>query len=262
MEEIIEILLVEDDKNMCEAFEFCIRGKKQFHLAAHTGKQSEGLELLRVGKMGVVILDLELDEGDGINFLYDMKELDIEKPVVIVITNNRSEVIRACLRANGVDFICPKYNEDYSPEKVLSIIELLYPFRTKVVSPQMKVISYQQSQEKIYRRNRIEEELALLGFKTNIRATGYLMDAILYVAYETREADCEMKEVYSAVAKKNNTKDVNVEKALRDNIERTWTRSRPEVLERYYPFPVSRGSGAPTNMEFVKNMARNMWKRE
>ena len=60
MEQVIEILLVEDDKNMCEAFEYCIRGKKQFHLAASTGKQSEGLELLRVGKMGAVILDLEL----------------------------------------------------------------------------------------------------------------------------------------------------------------------------------------------------------
>jgi len=260
MEQVIEILLVEDDKNMCEAFEYCIRGKKQFRLAAQTGKQSEGLELLRVGKMGAVILDLELDEGDGINFLHDMKELEVETPVVVIITNNRSEVTRACLRANGADFICPKYNEDYSPEKVLSIIELLYPFRRKEISPQMKIISYQQSQEKIYRRNRIEEELAVLGFRMNIRATGYLVDAIQYVAYEAKDTDCEMKEVYSVVAKKNNTRDVNVEKALRDNIERTWTKTSPEILERYYPYPVSKSSGTPTNMEFVKNMARKIWK--
>ena len=194
------IYVVEDDKNMCEAFDFCIRGKKGFHLAAQTGKQCEGLELLRTGKMGAVILDLELDEGDGINFLNDMKELGIEKPVVIIITNNRSDITHACLRANGADFICPKYNEDYSPEKVLSVIKLLYPFRRKDVSPQMKVISYQQSQEKIYRRNRIEEELAFLGFKINVRSTGYLIDAIQYVAFEAEDPDCEMKEVYSVVA--------------------------------------------------------------
>ena len=152
MEQIIEILLVEDDKNMCEAFEFCIGRKKQFCLAAQTGRQSEGLELLRVGKMGAVILDLELDEGDGINFLNDMKELDIEKPIVVIITNNRSEVTHAWLRANGADFICPKYNENYSPEKVLSIIGFLYPFRTKEMSPQMKVISYEQREAKEYRK--------------------------------------------------------------------------------------------------------------
>ena len=262
MDQVIEILLVEDDKNMCEAFDFCIRGKKGFHLAAQTGKQCEGLELLRTGKMGAVILDLELDEGDGINFLNDIKELGIEKPVVIIITNNRSDITHACLRANGADFICPKYNEDYSPEKVLSVIKLLYPFRRKDASPQMKVISYQQSQEKIYRRNRIEEELAFLGFKINVRSTGYLIDAIQYVAFETKDPDCEMKEVYSVVAKKNNTKDGNIEKAIRDNIERTWTKAKPEDLERYYPYAVSKGSGTPTNMEFVKNMARKIWKYE
>lgn len=260
MEQAIEILLVEDDKNMCEAFEFCIRRKKQFHLAAQTGKQREGLELLRKGKMGVVILDLELDEGDGINFLKDMKELGIEKPLVVVITNSRSPITLECIRAKGADFVCQKSNESYSPDMVLSIVEQTYPFRNKTISPQMKVISYQQSQEKVYQRNRIEEELAYLGFKINSRGTGYLVDAIHYIAYEKREQDCEMKEIYSVVAKKNNTRDVNVEKAIRDNIEKTWTKTTPETLERYYPYPVSKGSGAPTNMEFVKNMARRMWK--
>lgn len=261
MEQVIEILLVEDDKNMCEAFEYCIRGKKKFHLAASTGKQSEGLELLRVGKMGAVILDLELDEGDGINFLHDMKELEMEKPVVVIITNNRSDITYAWLRANGADFICPKHNKDYSPQKVLSIIEFLYPFRQKALSSQMKVISYEQSQEKEYRRNRISEELTVLGFKIKNRTIGYLIDAIQYVAYETKNPDCEMKEVYLAVAKKHNTNAANVEKALRDNIERTWTKTKPEILERYYPYPVSKGSGAPTNKEFVKNMARKIWKQ-
>ena len=258
MEQVIEILLVEDDKNMCEAFEFCIRNNKRFRLAAQTGKQSEGLELLRTGEMGAVVLDLELDEGDGINFLNDMKEIGVEKPVVIIITNNRSEVTHACLRANGADFICPKYNEGYSPDKVLSVIELLYPFRKKAESPLMKVVSYQQSEQKIYQRNRIEEELTTLGFKANIRATGYLIDAIQYVAYKSESPDCEMKEVYSVVAERNKTKDVNVEKAIRDNIERTWGKNNPEILERHYPFAVSKDNGTPTNMEFVKNMARKI----
>lgn len=260
MEQAIEILLVEDDKNMCQAFEFCIHRKKQFHLAAQTGKQCEGLELLRKGKMGVVILDLELDEGDGINFLNDMKHLDIEKPLVVVITNSRSEITLECIRANGADFICQKCNESYSPEMVLSIIEQTYPFRKKQISPQMKVISYQQNQEKIYQRSRIEEELMYLGFHINKRSTRYLVDAIHYIAFERKDQDCEMKEVYSVVAKVYNTKDGNIEKAIRDNIEKTWTKTTPQILERYYPYPVSKGSGAPTNMEFVKNMARKMWK--
>ena len=258
MEPAIEILLVEDDKNMCEAFEFCIRRNKRFSLAAQTGSQREGLEILRKGKMGVVILDLELEEGDGINFLKDMRELPIEKPLVVVITNSRSQITLDCIRANGADFVCQKNNESYSPEMVLSIIEHTYPFRSRHISPQMKVISYQQNQEKIYHRNRIEEELEGMGFKSGIRSTVYLTDAIYYVAYENKEPDCEMKTVYSVVGKKNNTKGGNVEKAIRDSIEKVWDKTAPGILEKYYPYQVSKDHGAPTNMEFVKNMARKI----
>ena len=260
MEQRIEILLVEDDKNMREAFEFCIHRKQQFHLAAQTGKQRKGLEFLRKGKMDVVILDLELEEGDGIHFLNDMKELDIEQPLVVVITNSRSQVTLECIRAKGADFICQKSNESYSPEMVLSIVEQTYPFRRKNVSPQMEVISYQQSQEKVYQRKRIEEELLYLGFNINHRGIGYLVDAIYYLAFERKEKECEMKEIYAAVAKKNKTKAGNIEKTIRDNIEKNWTRTSPDILERYYPYPVSKGTGTPTNMEFVKNMARKMWR--
>ena len=210
--------------------------------------------------MGVVILDLELDEGDGIHFLDDIKELAIEQPLVIVITNSRSEITIDCIHAKGVAFVCQKCNESYSPDMVLSIAEQMYPFRKKQASPQMKVISYQQEQQKMYQRKRIEEEIMYLGFKMNTRATGYLVDAIYYIVFERKDRDCEMKEVYSAVAKKNHTKSVNVEKSIRDNIERTWTKTPPKTLERYYPYSTSNGKGAPTNMEFIKNMARKLWK--
>lgn len=260
MEQIIEILLVEDDKNMCDIFKFAIERNKKFHLAAQTGKQHEGLELLRNGKMGAVILDLELDEGDGIDFLDEIKNLDIEKPLIVVITNSRSEITIDCIHAKGVEFVCQKCNESYSPDMVLNIIEQTYPFRRKKNSPQMDVISYQQSQKKMYQRKRIEEELSCLGFRRNIRATGYLLDAIHYMVFEKDGEDCGMKEVYSVVAKINNTRDVNVEKAIRDNIERTWNKTSPEILERYYPYPTSKGSGTPTNMEFIKNIARKIGK--
>ena len=260
MEEVIEILLVEDDKNMCEAFEYAIQRNKKFHLAAQTGKQHEGLELIRKGKMGVVILDLELDEGDGIHFLDDVKALDIEQPLVIVITNSRCEITIDCIHAKGVAFVCQKCNESYSPDMVLSIVEQMYPFRKKQVSPQMKVISYQQNQQKMYQRKRIEEELRYMGFRMNIKSTSYLVDAIYYIVFERKDMDCEMKGVYLAVAKINNAKSINVEKSIRDNIERTWTKTPTKTLERYYPYSTSNGKGAPTNMEFVKNMARKLWK--
>lgn len=260
MESVIDILLVEDDPDMCKAFEFCIHKDKRFHLTAKTAKQHEGLELLREKKIGAVILDLELTEGDGINFLKELKEMTVEKPLVIVITNNRSEITLSCVRSMGADFICQKNNESYSPDRVLSIIEQTYPYRKKKVSPQMQVISFQRSQEENYQRARIEEVLSNIGFKMNLKATAYLTDAIHYAAFEMKDQDFEMKEVYAEVGKKYHTDSSNVEKAIRDNIERAWSRSQPENIEKYYPFSVSQDRGMPTNMEFVKNISRKMWK--
>lgn len=256
----INILLVEDDKDMCEAFEFCIHRNERFHLAGKTGKQSEGIEFVKEGDIGAIILDLELEEGDGIHFLQELKTLDVEPPLVVVITNTRSEITLECMRASGADFIYQKCNESYSPNMVLSIVEHTYPYRKKSCSPQMKVISYQRNQEEIYQRKRIEEELTRLGFKLHSKATGYLVDAIHYIAFEIKGRDYILKEVYGVVAKKNDTKEVNVEKAIRDNIEKTWMRTNPETLEIHYPYPVSKESGTPTNMEFIKNITRKIWK--
>ena len=259
MESRIEILLVEDDKDMCEAFEFCIHRNQKFHLLGKTGKQTAGIELLKEGNVGVVILDLELEEGDGIHFLEEMNSLNIEKPLVVVITNNRSEIILGCIRASGADFIYQKCNLSYSPNTVLGIIEQTYPYRKKAPSPQMQVIQYQRSQEENYQRKRIEDELIRMGFKMHSKSTGYLIDAIHYTAFEIKGQEYVLKDVYGVVAKKNETRDVNVEKAIRDNIERTWMKADTENLEIYYPYPVSKESGAPTNMEFIKNMTRRMW---
>lgn len=254
----IEIILVEDDKDMCEAFEFCIHRNEKFYLAGKTGKQSEGIELLKKNNIGAVILDLELEEGDGIHFLHELKDLDIEIPLVVVITNTRSETTLECMRVLGADFIYQKCNESYSPNMVLSIIEHTYPYRKKAISPQMKVISYERSQEERYQRRRIEDELVSLGFKLHTKATKYLIDAIHYTAFELKEQEYVLKDVYHMVAQKSGTKDVNVEKAIRDNIERTWMKTNAEILDRYYPYPVSKESGAPTNMEFIKNISRKM----
>lgn len=251
----IGILLVEDDRKMRKAFEFCIERNPGFHLIGSTGKQVEGIEFLKTGKVNAVILDLELEEGDGIHFLSQMKMLDIELPLVVVITNNRSETILSYIRAEGVDFICQKCNESYSPMTVLSIVERTYPFHNKKRNVQMEVITYQQSKEEEYRKNRIEDELRNLEFKMTSKSAEYLIDAIYYTTFKIKESNYTIKEVYEKVAEDHHTKAANVERVIRSSIEKVWEKTNPVILERYYPYEVSKDSGCPTNSEFIKNMA-------
>lgn len=254
----IKILLVEDDKNMQEAFAFCINRNPSFLLVGQTGKQKEGIEYLTQDTIDALILDLELQEGDGIHFLEEMKELNRERPLVIVITNNRSETVLEYLRASGADFICQKCNESYSPMMVLNIIERTLPFHNHTKNHAMEVISYQQSLEERYRRKRIEEELSLGGFQTTYKGVRYVIDCIYITLYESNHLNVTMRQLYEKVAKNHHTKAVNVEKSIRDSIERVWNKENPRDLELFYPYPISTDSGCPSNQEFVHNMVKKI----
>lgn len=254
-----KILLVEDDVKMRGAFAFCINKSSDFRLVGETGRQSEAIQILKQGECDVMILDLELDEGDGIHLLEEMKLLGIEKPYVIVITNNCSNSILQYLRQSGADFICQKSNESYSPMKVLEIVQYTYQFHNQKESEEMEVITYSQNREVSYRKERIEEELRQMGFKASGKGILCLVEAIYYRVFEVKES-CTMRDVYEVVAKRTNSKPSNVEKVIRDNIERVWRRTKPEVLERLYPYEVQEESGCPTNSEFVGNMAKKFYR--
>ena len=259
MDSKMKVLLVEDDKAMCDAFEFCISKNEKFHLVATTKRQKEGLEWLQKENIDVLILDLELTQGDGISFMTELNQMDKENPLVIVITNTRSERVFEYLRASGVDFICQKNNESYSPHHVLGIIEQIYPFRMKKITPEMQVISYYQSKEEQYKRARIEEELMNMGFTIDKKATSYLVEAIYILSTVKQTKKLEMKEIYEMVGKVYNTKAVNVEKGIRDNIERVWGRISQKQIDRYYPFFISKEKGTPTNKEFILNITKRIW---
>jgi two-component system response regulator (stage 0 sporulation protein A) len=247
--------LVEDDREMRAAFSFCIEKNPLFQMVGETGKQAEAIEILKGGCVDAVILDLELEEGDGIHFLGEMKSLPVERPLVVVITNNRSAAVLELIRAQGADFICQKCNESYSPVNVLSIVEQTYPFHKNKRNSRMEVIQYEISKEEEYRRNRIEDYLTALGLKAHSRSCNYLIEAIYKVAFEMGDSRYTIKEVYEAVAKKYDTKGVNVEKVIRDGIEKVWTKSEHEVLVSIYPYEISGESGSPTNSEFIRNVA-------
>ena len=77
----------------------------------------------------VVILDLELKEGDGLSFLEEVKTLEKDKPFIFVVTNTVSEITLNMVRENGSDYIYQKTNQSYTPGKILSIIDKVFVYK-------------------------------------------------------------------------------------------------------------------------------------
>ncbi|MFI3213308.1 MAG: sporulation initiation factor Spo0A C-terminal domain-containing protein [Eubacteriales bacterium] len=257
MSEQMKVLLVEDDLLVRSEYVESIRRHDSFVLVGQTGSEKEGLELYEKTKSNVIVLDLELEEGDGIHFMQKVIEQAKQKPYILVITNNRSGSVQQYMRENGADFICQKGNPSYTPEKALDIIKSTFPYHEKR-QEEYDFVTYNQNKIRDYRRNAISDDLDGIGFKVTYNGTTFVLEAIYMKAFEfnSNESVLITKDIYPKIATMYHTNHKNVEKNIRDAIERTWKKAKPENIGKFYPFEVDEISGCPTNLEFITNMAK------
>lgn len=243
----IRILLVEDNLDKRSEFRHSIHSHERLELCAKTGKEEEGLNLLKTRTPDVVILDLELEEGNGITFAEKMRAMPISQPFVVVTTNNCSSSISQYLRYDlKIDFIFQKTNASYTANQVLDIIEKIYKYHDTAPSP--------YEDEKIILRNHIQRELENMGFLSQYSGTDYLIATFMYIADHPDDSLQVSKVIYPMLARQYHSTPSNIERAIRLAIERVWTNTSIVTLSKYYPYEINNKNGRPSNGEFISKM--------
>jgi len=252
MDDRIRVIIVEDNEVTRTELKSYIQLHSKFELYGETGSEKEGLVLLKKQKVDVVILDLELYEGNGLSFAEQMRKLPIRQPFVVVTTNNCSDSIQQYLRYElKIDFIFQKTNTCHSPEQILNIIEKVYKFHGNS--------NPKSADEKEILKKRIRKELYNIGFTTNYIGTKYLTTALLII-FKYPDASLQVtKTLYPEIAKQYNTNSTNVEKSIRIAIERTWNNANLMALIKHYPYEVINKNGRPSNKEFIGNMKQKLF---
>ena len=165
--------MVEDDEMVCRSFQVAIRNNAAFSLAGKTGSQKEAMQMLLSLDVDVMLLDLELDEGDGMHLLEEMRAKLERLPEIITVTNPSSDSVLSCVRELGSDFVYQKHNGAYSPENVLEIIQMTFPYYQNKTADQTQVLAaeYSLEKEREYQRVYIRRELEKMGFTAQKRAS-------------------------------------------------------------------------------------------
>ncbi len=249
--------MVEDDEMVCRSFQVAIRNNTAFSLVGKTGSQKEAMQMLLSLNVDVMLLDLELDEGDGMHLLEEMRAKLERLPEIITVTNTSSESVLSCVRELGSDFVYQKHNGAYSPENVLEIIQMTFPYYQNKTADQTQVLAaeYSMEKEREYQRVYIRRELEKMGFTAQKRGTYFLADAICMGLENKEHRKLQItNDIYPVVAEQNGVSIGGVEKSIRDAIEHAWRDANLANLVRYYPFTWSEEIGRPTNAEFVSNM--------
>ena len=250
-----KVMIIEDNWQEQDAFRRMAKKFPRLELVLITGRESEAEEYIVRDAVDAVILDLELEEGDGVTFLEMLKRDLLLEPFVIVTTNNESLTINNRIRDQGADFIMYKSNKAYSAEYVLDFVDKSAKY-FQSAQQQREAIwkrEIKQEQKKQLRRKKLEYWFAGLGIEANYKGTQYVKDVILICADKGGKAS--MKELYLTTARIYKTDAKNVERNIRTCIERAWNIQPPDVLEEFYQGAWDMRKGKPTNQQFILHFA-------
>lgn len=251
-------VMIVDEKEALDEYRRLMDRHRMLCLVAESSDEEEALKMLLEIPVDALILDLEIQNGSGILLLEKLQMQNIEKPFVEVVTNVVSRQMYEPLRKMGADYICSKSAIHNMLDIPLSILEICAPYRKKCAPGAVML----REEKEVYMagiyRHRIQRRLKELGFSFRLRGTAYLEEGILYMAVSGQTDISATKELYPYIAEKFDTNAGNVERNIRVAIEKVWTLNELEQIRRFYDEDWGVKSGRPTNIKFMRYIARKV----
>ena len=106
----MRLFIVDDSSLICERIRAVVSDIKGFEIVGEAAEQSEAIQSINKTNPDVVILDIRLPKGNGIEVLRELKNKD-HAPVVIMLTNYPYPQYRTKCNAIGADYFFDKSTE-------------------------------------------------------------------------------------------------------------------------------------------------------
>ena len=108
----------------------------------------------------------------------------------------------------------------------------------------------ERSRVNIYRRTTYH--MVKCGFQARQKGYRYLREAVWIACEEPEVLSSVTKRLYPEVAKRFNTTDKQVERAIRNTIETAWIKGEPELLKGFFQEVYGDGTIRPTNTKVIE----------
>lgn len=246
---VIKVVLIEDDDFECEKYKIALENRKDIKLIGITNSSKEGLKYVKNYKPDGVILDLELNngEGSGFDFISGIKKLNIDKmPKIVVTTNIFSDSVYNFLHMNKIDFIFYKSQRNFSIENVLNTMVLLKEYDS---SNRAMVNNDNSNNDDDKIDELINKELDLIGVAAHLKGRKYLFDSIYLVIRNCESGNNES--VIQYLVSKYKRSSSTISRAMQNSILHAWRISALEDLTALYTARINYETGVPTPTEFI-----------
>ncbi len=236
----IRIMITKEDKEFerqCEKF----LSSAHFDVIFVEKDGSKISELIRKHKPDIVLLDVFMQKIDALGVLGKLKEENIEKPLVALMSSIDNPAFHNELIQAGADYY---FLRPFDFEVMVERLKQLIGWSKKDSTSLVKKEAH--SLETV-----ISDIMREIGVPAHIKGYQYLRESIMLVIEKPDLIHAVTKELYPTIAKNNTTTSSRVERAIRHAIEVAWDRGDVDVLSSYFGYTILNSRGKPTNSEFI-----------
>lgn len=97
------ILIIDDEETLCYFLKESLEDKGYQAVAAYTA--GKGLEVVTRQQIDLVLLDLKLPDGDGMDLLYEIRKVDSNLPVIVLTGHAAVESAVQAMRLGAYDYL-------------------------------------------------------------------------------------------------------------------------------------------------------------
>ena len=205
--------------------------------------------MIREVRPDVVLMELFMPHLDAIGVMKEINaDAAVATPLFMLLSSFDSSALERELIQNGASYIFLKPIEaDVLTERMMQVanfrrIERALPVQHAAIPlnaglPDLELM--------------VTEIIHQIGVPAHIKGYHYLRDSIIMVIEQSSIINSVTKQLYPAVAKRNNTTSSRVERAIRHAIEVAWDRGDVDILTSYFGYTTHNSRGKPTNSEFI-----------
>lgn len=209
----------------------------------------EALEKVRTGEVDLAVLDVILQEIDGIGVLEAVKtDPALWNTRVVLLTCAGNDFIKSLAFELGADYFMDGKMETGLFQKRIREL-LIYKRAMRWTDTAYDTDEIMSDSSAILKR---------LGMGMNSKGYAFLRDGLMLYIQEPSCLDDLSERMYPLIAEKYSTTAACVERNMRTALEKAWGRGDMDFAEQLFGYSIDEEKGKPTNMAFIATVADYM----
>lgn len=240
----IKVLMIDDNKGLIGTIKTYFNKGKNIEITEEAYDGIEGLKIIneRKDNYDIILLDLVMPNKDGLFILESLKDIVLNKKIIVTTSNNSMETIREVSSYGVSYYILKPFDLNELERRIISAANR--QFNTKILDVEANKIE-----------TSITKVLHELGVPAHIKGYQYIREGISIVYNRPEMIGGITKELYPELAMKFETTVSRVERAIRHAIEISWNRGSWDLMEDIFGNSIDVDKAKPTNSEFIITIA-------